>query len=149
MNSKRFEFWRKWLLWVNIIFLLSGIVIAVAGDSILLEMHNQGTRDVFFQGMPIPEQALNLKKWLFGIIGATIVGFHVLAIFIIQNAFIRKEKWAWYALWGGLLSWFFIDSGISALFDAWYNILQINLLTLILIGLPLVFTSKSFFSHPD
>ena len=85
-----------------------------------------------------------VKKWLFGIIGGTIVGFHLLMILISENAFKQKEKWAYQAMWGGLLSWFVIDSSISWYYGAIHNIVLINLVALFLIGLPLIMTRKAF-----
>ena len=86
----------------------------------------------------------NEKNWLFGIIGATIVGFHALMIMVSENAFKRRERWSYWALWLGLLSWFIIDSGISVYYGAIYNLVLINLFALFLIGLPLLMTRTEF-----
>ena len=72
------------------------------------------------------------------------MGFHVLMIMISENAYKKKERWAYKALWYGLLSWFVIDSGISIYYKAIYNVVLINLVALILIGLPLVMTRNEF-----
>ena len=63
---------------------------------------------------------------------------------ISENAFKEKEVWAYKALWLGLISWFCIDSGISIYYGAIHNIVLINIVALILIGLPLVMTRKEF-----
>ncbi|MEL6634877.1 MAG: hypothetical protein AAFQ83_25660, partial [Bacteroidota bacterium] len=87
---------------------------------------------------------LELKNWLFGIIGGTIVGFHILMVMISENAFKKKEMWAYKAMWYGLLSWFLIDSGISIYYGAVHNVILINIVALILIGIPLMMTRKAF-----
>lgn len=89
-------------------------------------------------------ELLRFKNWLFGIIGGTIMGFHLLMIAISENAFKKRERWAYQALWSGLLAWFMIDSSISIYYGAVHNFVLINLIALFLIGLPLVMTDRFF-----
>ena len=145
MNEKKFLFYQKWLTWANILTLFVGLLVAFAGNSFFFEIHNQYTRDLFFQGRAFEGDLLHFKNWLFGIIGGTIVGFHLLMIMISENAFKKKERWAYRALWGGLLSWFVIDSSISVYYGAIHNLVLINLVALVIIGFPLVMTKKAFF----
>jgi hypothetical protein len=132
MND-RFEFWRKCLLWANIMTIGVGLVVAFAGNSLVLSPHNHATQELFFNGTPMDVNVLKFKNWLFGIIGGTIVGFHVLMVFIINHSFKNREVWAYRAMWWGLLSWFVIDSGISFYYKAYHNIYLINLVALVLI----------------
>lgn len=143
MQDTRFYFWQKWLTYANVFTVIVGLLIAFAGNSLVFEIHNDYTRDIFFSGEFSPE-ALKFKNWLFGVIGGTIVGFHVLMIMISENSFKRKEKWAYQAMWYGLLSWFVIDSSVSIYYQAIYNVVLINLFALVLIGIPLVATRKEF-----
>ena len=145
MKNKTFLFWQKWLTYANVMTVIVGLLVAFAGNSIFFEMHNEGTRNVLFGGEPLSEEVMRLKNWLFGIIGGTIVGFHILMVFISENAFKKCEKWAYYAMWWGLLSWFFIDSSISIFYGAWHNLWLINVVALVLIGLPLIMTHSYFF----
>ena len=119
-------------------------LLAFAGNSIFFEIHNDYTKEVFFHGNEITGDMLRFKNWLFGIIGGTIVGFHFLMIMISEHAFKKKEKWSYNALWGGLIFWFLIDSSISVYYGAIHNLILINLVALILIGLPLIMTRKVF-----
>lgn len=144
MKEKDFLFWQKCLTYANVITIGVGFLVAFAGDSIFFELHNQYTKEVFLDGAEFPPQILSLKKWLFGIIGGSIVGFHLLMVMISENAFKRKELWAYKAMWMGLLSWFIIDSSISLYFGAIHNVLLINLVALLLIGIPLLMTRKAF-----
>jgi hypothetical protein len=144
MTDSKFNFWQKWLTWANILTVMVGLFAAFAGNSIFFEAHNSFTEKVFFQGSKLDGELLNLKNWLFGIIGGTIVGYHILMIMISENAFKKKEPWAYKALWFALLSWFLIDSGISYYYGAIHNIVMINLVALVLIGLPLIMTRKVF-----
>lgn len=143
MKQSKFLFWQKWLTYANVLTVLVGISVAFAGDSFIWELHNNASKEVFFAGN-FPAEVVPYKKWLFGIIGGTIVGFHVLCIFISENAFKKKEPWAYWALWIGLISWFLIDSSISLFHGAIHNLYLVNLVALFLIGLPLLMTAKEF-----
>ena len=144
MTNQQFNFWQKWLTYANAMTVMVGLLVAFAGNSFFFDLHNHYTKEVFFQGNEPHPEVLKLKNWLFGIIGGTIVGFHLLMIMISENAFKRKEKWAYQAMWIGMLSWFLIDSGLSFYYGAIHNILIINIVALVLIGLPLVMTRKEF-----
>ena len=145
--DKSFHFWQKWLTYANVITVFVGLVVAFFGNSFLFDLHNTATQDLFFGGEPFTPEVLKMKNWLFGIIGGTIVGFHLLMIMISENAFKRKEKWAYDAMWLGLLSWFLIDSSISFYYGAIYNIIMINIVALILIGIPLSMTFRTFYKE--
>jgi len=144
MTDQQFNFWQKWLTYANVMTVIVGLLVAFAGNSLFFDIHNHYTKEVFFQGNDFNPEVLRLKNWLFGIIGGTIVGFHLLMIMISENAFKRKEKWAYQAMWIGMLSWFIIDSGLSFHYGAIHNIVLINIVALVLIGLPLVMTRKEF-----
>ncbi|MCB9231026.1 MAG: hypothetical protein H6581_05165 [Bacteroidia bacterium] len=144
MTEKQFSFWQTWLTYANVMTVGVGLLAAFAGNSFFFDLHNDYTREVFFQGNDFSPEVLTLKNWLFGIIGGTIVGFHLLMIMISENAFKRKEPWAYKALWMGLLSWFVIDSGLSTWYGAIHNVVIINFVALILIGVPLIMTRRAF-----
>lgn len=142
----QFSFWQKWLTYANLLTIVVGLMVAFAGNSFLFELHNSYTKEIFLNGQEFNAELLKLKNWLWGIIGGTIVGFHVLMVMISENAFKNKEPWSYKAMWYGLLSWFCIDSGISIYFGAWHNLILINIVALLLIGIPLVMTRKHFLS---
>ena len=143
MPESSFNFWQKWLTYANVLTVIVGLLVAFAGNSLVFKAHNLYTAEVFFNTDFSP-QVLAMKNWLFGIIGGTIVGFHVLMIFISENAFKQRQRWTYHACWAGLLSWFLIDSGISIYYGAVHNVVLINLVALGLIGLPLVMTRNAF-----
>ena len=143
-----FNFWQRWLTYANVLTIGVGLLVAFAGNSFFFEIHNNQTREVFGIGTEWNPTVLALKNWLFGIIGGTVVGFHLLMVFISENAFRRRERWAYWAMWSGLLSWFVIDSSISLFYGAVHNVVLINLAALMLIGLPLLMTRKAFVHQP-
>jgi hypothetical protein len=145
MNDNKFSFWQKCLTLANAFAMLVGILVAFAGNSYVFEIHNEQTKNVFLNGNDFTNQELQLKNWLFGIIGGTIVGFHILMIFISENAFKKKEKWAYISMWLGLFGWFIIDSSISAFYGAFHNLWIINIPALVMISIPLIATRKAFY----
>ncbi|MFS4493680.1 hypothetical protein [Maribacter sp. 2308TA10-17] len=144
MTVSKFNFWQKWLTWANVMTVIVGLLAAFAGNSIFFEAYNSFTNELFFEGNEMQGELLNFKNWLFGIIGGTIVGFHILMIMISENAFKKRELWAYKALWFGLLSWFVVDSSITLYYGALHNMVMINLVALVLIGLPLIMTRNAF-----
>lgn len=144
MTEERFQFWRKWLTYANILTIGVGLLVAFAGNSFFFSVHNAGTEAVFFPEAGFSPEVLRLKNWLFGVIGGTIVGFHVLMVALAEHPIRRRERWAYRAMWLGLVSWFVIDTGISVFYGAIHNVLLINLVALCLIGLPLVMVRKEF-----
>lgn len=144
MGDKKFLFWQKWLTYANVMTIIVGLLVAFAGNSMVFEIHNEYTRNIFFESNDFQSDVLILKNWLFGIIGGTIVGFHMLMVMISENSFKRKEPRAYWAMWMAMLSWFIIDSGISLYYGAIHNVVIINLVALVLIGVPLIMTRKEF-----
>jgi hypothetical protein len=144
MNEKRFLFWRNWLFWANVGTVGVGLMAAFWSNNPLLRPWNAGTEATFFGSSALPADEMAMRNWLMGIVGGTIVGFHLLMALIAWFPFLKREKWAWYACWAGLLSWFCIDSGVSAFYGAWHNIYLINAVALVAIGLPLIFTWRAF-----
>ncbi|HKK10268.1 MAG TPA: hypothetical protein VJ939_05495 [Bacteroidales bacterium] len=141
---KNFAFWKNSLITVNLVTIGIGLLIAFAGNSFLFEIHNDGTYQTFFDGNAPSEKMMAFKDWLFGIIGATIVGFHTLIVYIAKYPFTRKEKWARNAIAMAMTTWFILDSALSISFGAFYNVYLINIPSYVLIMLPVIMTWKSF-----
>lgn len=143
-SDERFYFWQRWLTYANILTALMGLLVAFAGNSVLFDLHNHHTKAIFLNGAEFTPNILAFKNWLFGIIGGTMVGFHILMVMISENAFRKKEMWAYNAVCYGIGTWFLIDSGISIYYGAIHNVILINVAALLLIGLPLISTRKAF-----
>ena len=105
-----------------------GVVVAVAGTSQLFAPWHLALAEAFgFTPSRQPDAALEL---LFGILGGSICGKWLATAAVVHFG----GPWAKPALWFALLSWFGIDSAVSALHGAWFNIWMINLAPLILVG---------------
>lgn len=147
MTNKRFRFWYLFLFWANILTLMMGLLIAFAGNAFLFDFHNSGTEHAFNDGIALAGDTLRLKNWLFGIIGATMAGFNILAAFILKFAFKEGRIWAWNALFVSISVWFIIDSAVSLYCGAVYNVYAVNVPALLSFYIPLAF-SRSYFSKP-
>ncbi len=145
MKQGNFNFWYLFLFWANILTLLIGFLIAFAGNAFLFDFHNSGTEQVFNEGLPLTGDTLRLKNWLFGIIGATMAGFNILAIFILKFAFKERRIRAWNALFVGITARVLIDSAISLHFGAAYNMYAVSVPALLSFYIPFGFSRKYFF----
>ena len=115
MNDKKFTFWQRWLTYANVLTVGVGLLVAFAGNSMFFELHNDYTKEVFFSGNDFAPSILKFKNWLFGIIGGTIVGYHILMIMISENAFKKKETWAYKAMWVGLYPGFVLIAAFQSI----------------------------------
>lgn len=99
---------------------------------------------LLFEENSIAGEMLYLKNWLFGIIGATIAGFHLPVVLITHYAFAKKEKWARNAIASALALWFVADSTLSIYYGAYHNLYWINIPCISLLSLPLIMTWDDF-----
>jgi hypothetical protein len=138
-----FESWRRWILFGSVFFTLLGIVAAVAPHSGLFEIWIDGVDRTFFAGNTSPE-ARAMRGFLMGPLGGTIAGSYLMQTFIVAVPFKRRERWAWHAVLWPILLWFCVDSTVSALHGAYFNIYLINLVPLLVFGVPLMATRAMF-----
>lgn len=145
MSRTSFYFWYKWLYLVSILNILAGLLIAFFANSFLFEFYNDLIADTFFGGA-ISSDAATFRNFIYGPLGGTISGYFILQLFILKFAFRNKETWSWYAIVIALAIWFVIDSAVSIMSGAYFNVLTINLLTILLHIIPLIATRK-YFDH--
>lgn len=139
-----FSFWHRWLLAASLFFTVFGIAAALAPDSILFSIWiGQIDRTFFgseaFGGVITPE-AKAMRGFLMGPLGGTIAGNYLIQVFVVCVPFARREAWAWHAVLWPMLLWFCVDSLVSGLHGAWFNIFLINLTPLFVFGIPLFAT---------
>jgi hypothetical protein len=97
---------------------------------------NQGIDPVFWADQTPDKNAIGFRTWVYGAWGATIAGWGTSMLFVVHRALRRGERWAWYGIAGGLLVWYLVDTGISAYFQVWFNVV-FNTLIAVLFALPL------------
>ncbi len=147
MRSNKFNFWINCLIIANIFTCLVGVFSAYFGSSIIFFFWNEGVKTVFFEGNELPYNVSLFYKFILGPLGGTILGFHLLMLFIIHYALRKKEKWSFNALSIGLCAWFIVDSSITLYYGAYFNFFYINIFALSIIGFPLLCIKKEIYKN--
>lgn len=141
---RHFNFLCIWLFGSMLFFAVFGLIIAYFGDSPLFDIYNQQLIARFWHTTQLPDNVKEFKAFLFGSLGGTIAGKYIVMAYIVYYPFRQKEAWAWKALFWGQIVWFVIDSSVSFYHHAYFNILIINMLPMIIIGVPLLRVRKCF-----
>ena len=71
------------------------------------------------------------------------IGWGTFIWFIVNFPFLRKERWAWFAMIIGGLAWFIPDTLISFICGAYFNVI-VNVMFLALLFIPLIAVAKEF-----
>ena len=141
-----FERWCDWLLYASGFFVVFGVVAAIAPDRPPLSLWSHAVDAAYSSGEPHPSgQAL--RRFMMAPLGATIAGCYLLQVFIVAYAFRQRQPWAWYAIFSSTLLWFVVDSGMSLVHGAYFNVFMINLFPLVLFGIPLFATRSMARKH--
>ncbi|MDR1954548.1 MAG: hypothetical protein LBP82_01180 [Candidatus Methanoplasma sp.] len=132
-----------------IAFALFGLFIALFNQTPVFDiLFNDQIDPVFFGSAALTPEMMLFRQWTYGVLGATCVFAGILMFFIVDNAYRKKERWAWYCIVLGLTGWFVIDGAVSLYFSVYFNAaFNIVLLTAALV--PLIFTKKYFFENGD
>nr|NIW38184.1 hypothetical protein [Gemmatimonadota bacterium] len=98
-----------------------GLVLAAAPDWIGLAWLNRGVDRAFFQTADPTAGAIELRRWLYGVEGSTLVAFGILGFAVVRTAVRQGEPWAWKALALAVGTWFLLDTSISMAHGVWEN----------------------------
>jgi hypothetical protein len=134
------EHFRLWVAWLKIVgfgLVIFGIIMTFFNATALFGMFNKGIDPVFWGSTISDTRAISFRTWVYGAWGATIAGWGISLLFIVYNAFTRQERWAWFAISGGLVVWYLLDTGMSAYFGVGFNVI-FNSLIMGLVAIPLV-----------
>ena len=137
-----FEHWCRWLLYSSVFFTVFGIFVAIAPNSFPLSLWTEAVDARFFPARVHPN-AVALRSFLMAPLGATIAGTYLLQSFVVVHAFRKRENWAWHAILYSTLLWFGVDSMMSVVHGAYFNIAMINLAPLVVFGIPLLATRSA------
>jgi hypothetical protein len=94
-------------------------------------------------GGAIDASASAFQGWAYGVWGATVAGFGVLAAFVVRRPYRARQRWARDALVTAITLWFILDTGISALSGVWFNV-AFNSVVLIALAVPVGATWREF-----
>lgn len=144
MILDRFEFWRKFLLVVSFVMIIMGLFIAFLNQTIFFDfIFNKNINTVFGLSENSTAGITQFQNWIYGVLGATIVGWGIIMFFVIKYGFREKQKWAWKSIAVGISVWFVIDTSLSIYFGVYFNALFNSILFLLFI-IPLLFIKNYF-----
>lgn len=141
---KSFLFWQRWLFYSSLLFALFGIVFAVYGNNLFFIPYNKALAHIFWHSENIPAAIEPFRAFIWGPLGATIAGYYILLAFIAWYPFQRKERWARNAIMVAFGVWVLLDSALCLRFGVYFQIFFINLFSIIIKALPIIFTWKEF-----
>lgn len=137
-------FWQRWLFVCTLLVILFGVFLMIPGELELFEqLFNSHIKRIFWNDVPITPGIINFQRWMNGVLGATMIGWGIMMAFVVRFPFRNGEKWAWNCIFWGIGSWYILDTLLSIMYLALFNAV-FNTLILLLFGLPLAFTYKSF-----
>ncbi|MEL6613567.1 MAG: hypothetical protein AAFQ53_15830 [Bacteroidota bacterium] len=145
MSEARFRFWQRWLVAASGFFCAFGVIVAVFPNAFFLAPWTAALADVFYDGTEPPDAAA-FRAFVLAPLGGTIAGSYLLQTCIAAVPFARREQWAWWATVLALALWFLVDSTLSLIHGAVFNVLLINLAPLAIFVPPLVATRRAFFA---
>lgn len=145
---KRFEFWVKWLKLSGYALVLFGIVMTFLNATPVFALFNDGIDPVFWAVGTLDGGSLAFRTWVYAAWGATIAGWGICLLFLVSHAFASKERWAWLAITLGLAIWYLLDTGVSAYFRVYFNVV-FNSLIMVIVGIPLAATYRYFPRRKD
>lgn len=116
-----------------------GLACAFAIRSPLFALYEQGIADTYFAS-EISATWIPWERFAYGLIGGAIAG-HFIAL---TGALLRapNERWVYLAVLTSMLAWFGVDTTMSIVHGAWFNVLQVNLPSLLATLAPLLFALR-------
>lgn len=144
--NKSLIFWSRWLFTAGLFISAFGLLFALFNGTALFGWMDAGINPSFWEGGSLPEGAVtSFKQWIYGVLGATILGWGIFVVFIARYPFRNCERWAWTCIAAGVSAWYVTDSALSLYYGVVFNA-AFNTLFLAMVALPLLFTRRQFFS---
>lgn len=142
MMNSWFRFWWYWLVIVT-----CGVITFSFSLIIVPDFMQMFFDSMFFLSSPAQttfgELAYSYIKFLYGLLGAVMIGWSVALLYILLRPFRRGEVEAWYAMTASILVWFIIDSSFSISTTFWQNAI-LNIVFLVFFIIPLAATYQDF-----
>ena len=148
MNLDRSTFWPGWLAVVALTMSAFGVLMVLSGPDGLLGGLTASAETAFWPDGQTPGGLAEFRRWMYGVWGATVAGFGLLAAFLAGQAYLRRERWARNALAGSVAVWYVLDTGVSLQGRVWINAV-FNTVVLAAFAVGLIFTWKEFHRSGD
>lgn len=133
--------------WVEIVswsFALLGALLPFAFHTPVSALYREALA-LWAYGTPVvPSADTQLLTLMLGILGGSIAGKWIVHVLIARGPLAEGRAWARHATLAGLALWFVVDSAASLHLGATFNVWMINLVPLLLVGVPLAFAGDKF-----
>jgi hypothetical protein len=139
-----FLFWQRWLLLTSILFAIAGIYFAFIGNSYLFLPYNKMLSKIFWNSSEFPLETQPFRSFIYGPLGGTIACTYILLSYIVYYPFKQKQVWARNAIIVAFSFWCIIDSAVCIRFKVYPQIYIINLFSIMVKALPIIFTWNQF-----
>lgn len=140
--SDRFAFWQRWLFWASVATGGLGVSLAFF-DTQLVPGFPEAVNQALWRTPTMPAEVVTYHRFTHAVLGATILSWAITMAFLAHHPFRKREPWAWWCMTASLLGWFALDTSMSLYFGVWPNAV-FNLVALVFLGTPLVFTRSAF-----
>lgn len=101
---------------------------------------------LFWPNEELSEGTERFQRWIYSVLGATMIGWGGMLYGITKNGIAQKEKWARDTILWSICVWCIVDSTASITLGASINVL-FNMIFLILVTLPLLMTINEYHSR--
>lgn len=146
IKESTFLFWQKWLFYTSLIFAIAGVAFALCGNNPLFQPYNTMLAKLFFHSSTFPTEADQFRSFIYAPLGGTIACCYILLAFIARFPFKNKQRWARNAIILSFSVWALIDSSVCIYFRVYPQVYLINLFSITIKALPIIFTWKHFSS---
>lgn len=139
----KFNFYYKWLIYMSCIIIFLGLFIAFLKSTPLFIIFNGPIDPVFWGDKTQDSGTIAFKNFVYSLLGATMAAWGIQLLFILKNAFVKKEKWAWLSVLTSVVTMFIIDEGFSIYYKVYFNAL-FNIVFYSLVLFPVFMTRSAF-----
>lgn len=143
-KKSSFLFWQKWLFYTSLGFASAGIAFAFVGNNFLFQPYNTMLAQLFWHSSTFPTEADRFRAFIYAPLGGTIACCYILLAFIARYPFKDKQRWARNAIIIAFGIWALVDSSVCIYFGVYPQVYLINLFSITIKALPIIFTWKHF-----
>lgn len=123
--------------------MLFGLVFAFANGTALFSAFNAQIDPVFWPGPGADAAALAFRGWIYGVLGATMIGWGMMMFFLALHGLAARQTWVRNAIAASIPAWYVVDTYISWAARVYFNVI-FNTVVLLLVMLPVFFTWGEF-----
>ncbi|MDQ7840938.1 MAG: hypothetical protein RDU83_07915 [bacterium] len=134
-------FWWRWLVVAAVTVLAFGLSLILLPGPM-----QRAFESLYFSPRalsPLEPDAAAYAAFMGGVLGAVMIGWAVLLLFVLYGPFRRMDALAWDMIAASLVAWFVADTGFSLWSGFWQNAI-LNTVMLAAFSVPLVGTYRRF-----